>query len=344
MKNNKVLYILLAVLLAIAAYYFYTNKTGTLNEREGVLSDFMIKDTASIDKIFIADAQGGKVTLIKVNGKWMVDNNYEARPDNIRLLMKTFYRIAVKMPVPNAAFNNVVKNIATTSTKVEIYQGDGRPSKVYYLGGPTLDHQGTYMLLEKDGVKSTAPFITHIPGFHGYLTARFFTNAQQWRDAVVFRYKPKEVKRITVKYYETPAESFVIENSENQLQLFDIDGKTPVANVELSKLRNYIERYQKIYYEMVDEESTKEKIDSVVATQPFFSITVNSINGDSNQIVAYHMPNFRTLLDNKGEEFEYDIDRMYAYLNNDLFIYIQFATFDQLRFPKSYFLKNTEEN
>ena len=91
---------------------------------------------------------------------------------------------------------------------------------------------------------------------------------------------------------------------------------------------------------MIDVESPKEKIDSTIATSPYFTIEVKDFMGGKNKIVVYHMPNFRTLLNTKGEPHPYDIDRMYGYLNEDLFTYVQFATFDQLRLPKSYFLKN----
>ena len=37
-------------------------------------------------------------------------------------------------------------------------------------------------------------------------------------------------------------------------------------------------------------------------------------------------------------EFEYDVDRMYGHLNNELFTYVQFATFDDITLPKSYFV------
>jgi len=105
LKKNKLLIIVLLVLLAIAAYYYFNNKSGTIGEQEGAKSDFAIVDTSSIDKIFIADAQGKTVTLTKINNVWMVDNKYIARPDNIRLLIKTFGRIAVKSPGPKSAFN-----------------------------------------------------------------------------------------------------------------------------------------------------------------------------------------------------------------------------------------------
>jgi hypothetical protein len=50
------------------------------------------------------------------------------------------------------------------------------------------------------------------------------------------------------------------------------------------------------------------------------------------------MPNFREIADHDDVLFEYDIDRMYGYLNNELFTYVQFATFDNITLPRSYFL------
>ena len=338
MKKNRILYVVLAILGAIASYFYLNNKSGTIDEMEGAKSDFAIEDTASIDKIFITDAQGKSVTLTKSENTWMVNGKYDARPDNIRLLMKTFSRIDVKSPVPKAAFNNIVKSLATGAIKVEIYQGEDLPGKTYYVGGATMDNQGTYMLLETEGVKSTVPFIMYIPGFTGYLTTRFFTEPEQWRDAVVFRYLPEDIQSIEVNYFETPNESCIINNDKGKYSLLNFDTKEMVSNVDTSQLRNYVERYQKIYYEMVDIESSKEKIDSIVASSPFFSIKIKDVNGKSNKLVAYHMPNFRKLLDKDGEEFSYDVDRMYGYLNDEIFIYIQFATFDQITLPKKYFL------
>ncbi len=340
MKNNKVLIALLVILAAVAIYFFTKKSDGTLRNDKEVKSDFAIKDTASIDKIFIADAKGQTVTLTRVENAWMVNNKYVARPDNIRILMKTFSRIDVRSPVPKAAYNNVVKMIATSATKVEIYQGDDKPSKIYYVGGATLDHQGTYMVLETDGVKSSAPFITYIPGNYGYLSTRFFTESEQWRDAVVFRYLPEEIKSIEINYFETPEESFIINNTDGEFTLSALGSNEIIPNVNKELLNEYVNRYRKIYYEMIDVESPKEKIDSTIASPPFLSIEVKDFLGGGNKIVVYHMPNFRKTLDHDEKEFPYDVDRMYGYLNNELFTYIQFATFDNITLPKRYFLKN----
>ncbi len=137
MKSNKPLLAVLVILLAIAAYYISTKESSTLRSREGVLSDFAIEDTTTIDKIFISDFQGESVTLTKSDDYWLVDGDKKARPESISMLLKTFHRIAVKSPVSAAAFENIVTSIATKSNKVEIYQGGDQPSKVYYVGEST---------------------------------------------------------------------------------------------------------------------------------------------------------------------------------------------------------------
>lgn len=329
---------MLLLAVALTAYFYFNQKSSTLAYEKGAKSDFAIEDTNSITKVFIADAKGEKVTLVRTENGWLVNEKYPARPDNIRLLMKTFSRIAVKYPVPKASFNTVVKNIATGATKVEIYQGKATPSKIYYIGNSTMDQTGTYMLLETEGIKSTIPYIMHIPGFRGFLTSRFFSNSDEWRDPAVFTYKPTDIKKLEVIYFENENQSFSIERNAEALTLFDAT-KTKATRFPPERLDEYLGRYQKVYYEMMDLESSQEKKDSIIASAPFFTIRVESTYGKTSEITAYHMPNFREITSPvDGLPYKYDVDRMYALINKELFVFIQFATFDKLTIKKDDFL------
>jgi len=339
MKNNRIIILLVFILIAIAAYFYVTKSSSTITSTKDIKKDFAFEDTLTINKIFITDAKGKNVTLTRSNKDWLVDGKHVARPDNIHLLMKTFSRIAVRNPVPNAAFKNVVKLLATQATKVEIYQDGEKPSKIYYVGNSTMDQQGTYMLLEEDGVKSSVPFVMHIPGFYGFLSSRFFAESVDWREPSVFVYEPEEIKSIEVKYFEEPEESFIINKDLSSISVKGLEEGAIEEKVNPAILNEYVERYKRIFYEMADIESTQQKIDSVVNSSPFFQIKVTDVAGQTNKIVAYHMPNFRATLDADGNEFEYDLDRMYAHYNDDAFVFIQFPTFDQLTIPKSAFLK-----
>ncbi|MCB0409924.1 MAG: hypothetical protein KDD29_06865 [Flavobacteriales bacterium] len=340
MKSNKILLAVLVVLVAVALYFFMNNKTGTLGGRSGVLSDFAFEDTTNIDQIFISDPSGEQVTLIKGDKNWLVNGKHKARPESITVLMKTFNRIAVKSPVEKAAMENVIKEMSTQAIKVEIYEsGKKQPSKVYYVGGPTQNHHGTYMLLEEDGEKSSEPFVTYIPGFYGFLSTRFYANELQWRDATVFSYTPSEIKSIEVNFPEKMEESFIIQKNEELVNLFDYQSTEPNKKVDEKLVSDYLTFYQKIYYENVATEMKKEKQDSIKASTPYFTIKVTDVFGNLNQLKGYKIPNKDSLAYYDGNVYPYDLDRMYGYLNDELLIFIQYRSFDALLLPKSYFLK-----
>ncbi|TXB67069.1 hypothetical protein FRY74_02465 [Vicingus serpentipes] len=340
MKKNKTLLIVLVILLAVAAYFFATKNSNTLKTREGVLSDFAIEDTTTIDKIFIGNSTGENVTLTKGSGNdWIVDGKNKARPESISILMKTFARIAVKSPVSSAAFKNVVTSIATQSVKVEIYQGNDQPSKVYYVGESTQNHQGTYMLLEKAGVKSTEPFVMYIPGFYGYLTTRFYSNPLEWRDAAVFKYLAGEIKEIKVDYFKKPEESFTIKQNGLSTELYNNQTSQLVENFDSLTLKTYLSFFDKAYYEGVVLEMEQTKKDSIIASEPYFSIRVTDIFGKENKMVGYFIPNRNNPVSEDGTSYPYDLDRMYGYFNDELLVYIQYNMFDKYLLPKSYFNK-----
>lgn len=337
MKNNKFLLATLLILVAIAVYFFVSKSSGTIKNE---LKDFAIKDTASIDKIFISDYTGDKSTLTRGDNYWVVDGTHKARPESIELILNTIYRLAVKSPVAKAAQNNVIREIATKSIKVELYQGGEKPTKTYYIGGATQDSQGTYMVLETNGERSSVPYIMHLPGFYGFLNTRFFASSLQWRDAAIFTYQPEEIKSIEVEYYEKPEESFRIEKNMNQLSVIDGLTKQPMKNIDTNKVYQYMSMYEKVYYEMVVLDELKPiQQDSIKNTNPIFTIKLTDIYGKSTQIKAFHMRNYKNLMDNQGNPHPYDLDRMYGLLNDELLLYIQFYIFDNITLPKQVFLK-----
>jgi hypothetical protein len=64
--------------------------------------------------------------------------------------------------------------MASKSTKIEIYS-KGEKVKQYYVGHATQDNTGTYMLLTNTETDENyeEPFVTHIPGFEGFIYSLF---------------------------------------------------------------------------------------------------------------------------------------------------------------------------
>src|SRR4030095_4963335 len=139
--NRNIIYFLLLLVLGIAVYFIMSQKSsGTLNKKE---ASFAVDDTAAIGKIFIADMKGAKVVLERKDNTWTVNGKYNARGDYMNSLLSTIKRVNIGYPVPEAARKTVITNMASENKKVEIFDKSGALMKSYFVGGPTLESNGT---------------------------------------------------------------------------------------------------------------------------------------------------------------------------------------------------------
>lgn len=335
-KGNLIIVIIVIVLGAVAAYFYFNNSNTTLKDE---FRNFAVKDTANITKIFIADAKGNKVTLYKKEKGWLVDDKFKARKDAVNLILETFYKIDIKSPVPKSLEPNVIKYLATAATKVEIYLNNSdKPHKVYYIGNVTQDRMGTNMLLEIDGRKSDKPYVTHIPGFYGFLTTRFFAEPELWRDPSIFSNNDKNIQSIELTYPQYPEQSFSIEKTENGFVLYD--NKHQPVETDTLNIIEYLNRYANVNFEKLDIETDHAIKDSVLLTEPVFIIKLTDINNQTKEVKGFNMPNFRKLTDHDGKPFPHDIDRLYGLIDGKDFAVIQYYTFDPLTIPLEAFKTN----
>src|SRR5690349_15774444 len=103
MKRTIRLIFLVAFGLVVASC---GNRSNTLKGKD---NDFKVKDTANVDKIFLANKGNQSVTLIKDGNKWMVNNEFEARGDMIANLLNVIRNVEVKQFVPKPAIDNTMK-------------------------------------------------------------------------------------------------------------------------------------------------------------------------------------------------------------------------------------------
>lgn len=338
-RKNIILLALLAVLAGLA-YYFTQKPVSTLSNE---VSNFAIKDTASIRKIHLANRYGNEITIERQNnGLWKLNEKYIAREDAVELLLRTFRHMQVKGPVAKTMKANVIKRLAAEHILVEVFTDDMEtPEKTYYVGDATMNHLGNFMLLEtKEDGRSSEPFIVDDGTATGYLRPRFFTNFDEWRNTNLFRFPNLDIKRIEVEFFDDPTNSFAITyNGENNIELFD-NNLSKVENVDTKLLKDYLVQYKKINFESFAEEGISPlKLDSIYSSNPFYEIRVFPKNQDPQFITLWK----RKLPDqtNKfGEEIEYDINRMWGKTYNNNLVLCQYFVFDKLLVPRSFFEEN----
>jgi len=339
--KNKIPVIVLASLILIAAVV-YLIKTQKFSKKE--LSNFAIKDTSLVTKIFLANKSGsGSVVLEKQpDNYWKVNNKYRVRKDAINNILSTLASLKVKAPVGRASFNNIVKELASTATKVEVYNNSNL-IKTIYVGGPTMDYNGTYMMIEG----SSKPYIVEIPGFEGYLSTRFFTEEEQWKDSKIFYTKFKELQKVVMQDISNPANSFQVElkplatdKEKREVTLSNFPQTQKLVSFDTVQVNSYLQNLINIHYEFQALSIRESKKDSALK-KPLANIFVYTIN-QKRKISLFAVPAGGTKQDFAGNDIEYDVDKLYACFDDNLkdFYICQYFVFDKVTVPIETFIKN----
>lgn len=309
---------------------------------DGSRSDFEIKDTANVNKIVITEKDLGSITLIRSGSDWIIESTGEkAQPYNVNLILETAYQIQVKQSLSDDAKENVIQQLTVRHKKVDYYfNDDDLPQKTWYVGGPTNDHMGTYMLLEvRDPstgtkIRSNEAFIMHKPGVYGTLDTRYFTSVNEWKFPGVFIYKPGEIAKVEVQNHKTPEESHKVEvTPQGKVKLLNWDN-TPVAKFDSSGVRHFVSHYTEIYYESNASHLTAQQQDSIMALSPLYTLTVTDINGKKTEARVWD--NYNTT---ESNGMAVDIGRGLCSINGSKeLVKVQYYSWDVLMKPKSYFL------
>ncbi|MBD79498.1 MAG: hypothetical protein CL840_11325 [Crocinitomicaceae bacterium] len=331
--KKALIYVLLIMILATTLFFLLDRQSKSTIKKQ--LTDFAIEDTASINKIFLADKSNKTVLLEKQGNDWMVNNEFKAKPEMVDILLNTIHSLKIRTPVPKSMHNNVVKRLSGHSVKIEIYQNnENSPSKVYYVGGPNADHTGTYMLLEN----SSVPFVMHLEGHYGFLDTRYSTDALTWRDNYIWKFPGESIKRIesiTITNHLEAKESFSIKQvGDGQYEFYNYDGRA--LQVDRAMLLGYIKNYQSVAYEGFEEVKSKAYLDSIIYNTPrIFTLELKTKDGEATSITTWNKPMTEAATDLvTGEPILYDVNRFYALINNKNMVIAQYFTFDQLT-PKA---------
>ncbi|MFO8129941.1 MAG: DUF4340 domain-containing protein [Bacteroidales bacterium] len=353
MKKNRTALIITIILIIIAGILVVSNRNSSLRKE---VSQFALQDTSSVTKVFLVDKNNNRVLLERGEQGWTLNKKHHAHPFHTRDLLKTMSDLEVRSPVPKAARNNVLSRLASTGVKVEVYQEVPRidffglfelfprekRTKVYYVGGPTQDNLGTYMLMEGED----EPMIVFIPSFRGFVSARYSTKADDWRDHTVFNTPLEDIRSISIAFKENPRESYTVVNAGNEefRLLAGLDRQE--QPYDTLRMLNFITSFSKLNYEAILNNSLpREYIDSVTSLPPAHIITLVDKTGDTTEMVTFRKKGFSELYDEeKGIQLvPFDLDRLYALINGRQdFVLIQYFVFDDVLRTASY-LKGLEE-
>lgn len=309
MPKKQLLYLALIILMAALIWFLSSDSKSTISFE----NNFAISDTASVSKIFIADRNGTTITLNRNEKNWVINNKYEVRKDAINTILTTINQIRIQKKVSKNAFDNVIKNLATTGVKIEIYTNQDTPDKTYTIGGSTSNHLGTYMFL----AGSEIPFITHIPSFNGLLSPRYGIQGNKlsekdWRTTNIFSLKAEKIARVIVNHLQQPEKSFTL-NTDSMTLFNNSDNEVSLNQENALQFLNA--------FKLLNCESFKDKKEKIEFATPLHELIVNNDTLRTYAIEGKFI---------KDKEDNFTVKRMYATLNNGELMLIQDYVFNKV--------------
>jgi len=117
MKNKTKLSIVVSIAIIILAVITIFNQKNST-----IYNDFLLSDTSKVVKIFMVNKKNENITLSKKGKNWMVNGKEKAITENVNIILKTLMYIEIRQPVSKSSYNTMIKQLATNSVKVEIYE------------------------------------------------------------------------------------------------------------------------------------------------------------------------------------------------------------------------------
>ena len=321
MKNKNILYIVVILFLGTCICLLSKQDNSiTRTDRR----DFSIADTSTVVEVTLASKAPEIAVLNRQNeNSWIVNGKYKARKSGIFYLLQTLQRMEIAHPVPLSMRDNVIGNLAVKGIKVEVQLKNGK-EKIIYVGSENKELTATFMML-KGGIE---PYAVHIPGFKGYLSGRFFTQEYLWRDKTVINYDNRNISSVQMQYYNVNQkdESFEITKTNMGYQLSNFETKEMIQH-NPKALETYIASFRKLYAESFVTGTLN--TDSLIKTQPLFTLTVTTIDNQSTAIKVFNKKAKKTIYVD-GDITMQDPERMFAFVNNEDWMVIQTNTFKKV--------------
>ena len=356
-KKNIILIVIVAILIIIAGILIGNNRY--LSSLRGDAADFTVYDTASITKLFLADKSGNQVELEREGMAWIVNNEYHANQSLVNEMLYTLTRMRIKRPVSVRQTDNIISQMATTNTKVEVYQMLPRinlfnkvklfynetRSKVFYVGGVTQDNIGTYVL--KEGGDKV--YVAYLPMLNGSISSRFSANPTDWRNHIIFNARLNDIESVKLEINDDPDNGFIIKEGERyQYTMNRLNGE-PVEFSD-NKVLNLLTSFSDVRFEAFLYDIDSARRDSIINSPFQQRLTLTTKDGISRSVTKFRLITNSDIYDYSEDDIDQftemlnDPDHKYALLSEgNEFVLIQDFVFGKLLKPADFYSKDYKD-
>lgn len=319
--------------------------------------DFHIEDIESVTKIFIADKQNNHVLLQRVadsthDTMWTVDTIYPASQPMVDMLLETLHDMRIRQQVNKNAVPQAIKLLSARAIKVEVYQRKyfinwfngkfklfphEKLTATYFVGHETQDMMACHMFRKGDKV----PYIIHIPGFRGYLTPRFVSDPMLWRSHTIVHWDIHHLQSVELDIPATPEESFAVRRQGEGFTFELTQSHTVVNNFDTARVAQMLSCFANLNFDEFAKNVPNSNMDTSFNAGPRTILRVTNTNGSTREIKTYlkytNPDDARAIPDSSMYEM-FDLNRLYATIDDKDTVLIQYFVFDNILQPASFFL------
>jgi hypothetical protein len=349
MKKRNIIIIAAVAIIGLVALIVALNGS----KKSTFAQDYHVEDISTVTKLFLADKQNNEVTLTRGEDSiWIIDGRYEANKAMVDLLLETLNTMRIRQQVNRQAIPNVVKDIAAHGIKVEVYQHKPlinwfggklklfpreKHTVTYYVGRETQDMMASFMFREGDKV----PYIIHIPGFRGFVTPRFVTEPIKWRSHRIVELNVRQIERVELQIPESPTESFAIVRDGEGFAMEILANHQRVNGFDTARVAQMLSAFAFLNFDEFASIVPNSHADSCVTGTPRAILSITDTAGITRQLktyIKYTDPNDIEALGDDQLVESFDLNRLYAIIDDKDTVLIQYFIFDNILQPASYFL------
>lgn len=223
------------------------------------------------------------IVLEKEKGAWRLNGKYKVRPDAIDNLLNAIEHLELQYIPTAAARTNMMRDLASTGTKVELLDAQNQLLKSYFIGGNTPDESGSYIIM----AGSNSPAIATISGFTGSIRPYFIMPEIEWRDRTVFSEPYDNISEIVVEYPGRESSSFVIREQDGAFRAYPLSDNIDVSHrsPRAGALEAYLLHYKKISAEAIIEDPAL--LANLSRKTPFSQITIRRKDASEYRTAFY---------------------------------------------------------
>jgi hypothetical protein len=260
-RKNIILLISLGVLSLISLGLYWGGMEGG-NEIDPAI--FQLTDSKSVDGIII-QKPGEKIEIKFANGKWHVNEMYEADADLITVLFATMDQAIPKREVATKLRDSITSQMLKAGIKVAFLSGVNK-QKEFLVMGSQADGLTYFM-----DTAEPRPYVMVIPGYRVYVAGIFEQDGNTWRDKRIFNFNWRNFKELSAEFPRDPKQNFNVAMTGRFFSIVD------VTDSDTTALNNYLDAVSLINADAFYKRGESSKTDSLSKSDPVMIIQVKDV-------------------------------------------------------------------